>query len=213
MDIVSSDRIVLIGPGSEWFWAMAQFAVVAVTLVGIYFQFRLQRAANAFDQMSRIQAEWNSEQFTRIKLSGARAVKAGNPMPLAAMVAIGNFWESVGTLVRLGHVDPRLVYDSLGNSSRFWWALMEDGVRGARAESESSDLLVRFEWLAGVFARFAERDGAQADFTRAGVIEGIGEQIEAMEDRLRLLEASRAIPPRVRSPRRSVPAADEQASR
>lgn len=91
MDIVSGERIVLIGPGSEWFWAMAQFAVVAVTLLGIYFQFRLQRAANAFDQISRIHADWSSEQFTRIRLSGARAVKAGNPVPLAAASAIGNF--------------------------------------------------------------------------------------------------------------------------
>ena len=26
----------LIGPGSEWFWTMAQFAAVVVTLVAIY---------------------------------------------------------------------------------------------------------------------------------------------------------------------------------
>jgi len=61
--VVSSEPIVFFGPGSEWFWSMAQFVVVAVTLIGIYYQFRLQRAANAFEQLKRIGEQWESEQM------------------------------------------------------------------------------------------------------------------------------------------------------
>ena len=32
----------LIGPGSEWFWSMLQFVIVAGTLIGLYRQLRLQ---------------------------------------------------------------------------------------------------------------------------------------------------------------------------
>ena len=32
MTLINSDGIALIGPGSEWFWTMAQFAAVVVTL-------------------------------------------------------------------------------------------------------------------------------------------------------------------------------------
>jgi len=51
----------IFGPGSEWFWSMAQFVLVAVTLIGIYYQLRIARNANAFEQMSRIADEGASE--------------------------------------------------------------------------------------------------------------------------------------------------------
>ena len=158
------------GPGSEWFWSMAQFVVAAVTLIGIYYQFRLQRSANAFDQLSRIQGQWSSEPFTRTRLSAARAIKAGTSMPMASMVTIGNSWEGVATLVRLGHVDSRVVYDGLGNSARYWWSLMEDQTLRYREESESGDLMVHFEWLAAKFARFADKDGTRAEFAKTTLI-------------------------------------------
>jgi hypothetical protein len=149
---------------------MAQFVVVAVTLVGIYYQFRLQRSANAFDQLSRIEDQWNSEPHMRTRLSAARAIKAGNSAPMASMVAIGNFWEGVATLVRLGHVDPRFVYDALGNSARYWWALMEDETLRYREETESDDLMVHFEWLAAKFAHFADQDGTRTDFAKTTLV-------------------------------------------
>lgn len=42
----------IFGAGSEWFWSMLQFVVVAITLAGIYFQLRQHRAANAFAQVA-----------------------------------------------------------------------------------------------------------------------------------------------------------------
>ncbi|HET8785070.1 MAG TPA: hypothetical protein VFM38_05500, partial [Candidatus Limnocylindrales bacterium] len=85
---MSSEPIVFLGPGSEWFWSMAQFVVVAVTLVGIYYQFRLQRSANAFDQLNRISEESYSEPMLRAKLQVARAIVAGEEVPEGALTMI-----------------------------------------------------------------------------------------------------------------------------
>lgn len=114
---MSSEPIVFIGPGSEWFWSMAQFVVVVVTLLGIYYQYRQQRSANAVEHWNRILAEWSSEPRLRIRLKAARAIKAGLPPPLIAMQEIGNFWESVGSFVRRGHIDAHIVLASTGNAA------------------------------------------------------------------------------------------------
>ena len=51
MSVLNTEGLSLFGPGSEWFWSMLQFVVVAVTLLGIYSQLRLGRSANAFAQL------------------------------------------------------------------------------------------------------------------------------------------------------------------
>jgi len=58
--LVNTDGLVLFGPGSEWFWSMAQFVVVAVTLVGIYSQLRIARSADASAQRAEMEKKWES---------------------------------------------------------------------------------------------------------------------------------------------------------
>ena len=79
---MSSEPIVVIGPGSEWFWSMAQFIVVAVTLLGLYYQYRQQRSANAFEHANRIAADWSSEARLRLRLKAVRAIRAGQRTPI-----------------------------------------------------------------------------------------------------------------------------------
>jgi hypothetical protein len=192
--MVSTDPIVLVGPGSEWFWSMAQFVVVAVTLIGIYYQLRLQRAANAFEQLNRIETEWNSEYLMRVRITVGLALKSGERPSILGLGSIAQFWEGVASLVRGGHIDARVVYESLGNSMRYWWVLLGDEIHRIRAlESEASDLFVHFEWLEGVFANFARRDGTRAGLDRETLIAELDRQIEAWQERVRMYEASRAV--------------------
>jgi hypothetical protein len=61
VSILSGEPIVLIGPGSEWFWSMAQFVVVAITFLAIYYQLRLQRHTAAIEQVREISREWTHQ--------------------------------------------------------------------------------------------------------------------------------------------------------
>jgi len=194
--IVSGEPIVLIGPGSEWFWSMAQFVVVAITLLGIYYQFRLQRAANAFEQLNRIAAEWGSEPLLRAKLRVARAAQAGEAAPRGATTLIANYWETVASLVRGGHVDARVVFGSVGGGPPLWWALLADEASALRAMHNDPGVFANFEWLAGKFAAFAATDGASTSYERAVVTRVITESIPDLVDRLRMAEESRMIPER-----------------
>ncbi len=42
MTLINTDGMSLIGPGSEWFWTAVSGVVLAVTLIAIYRQLRLQ---------------------------------------------------------------------------------------------------------------------------------------------------------------------------
>jgi hypothetical protein len=199
---VSSEPFVFIGPGSEWFWSMAQFAVVAVTLVGIYYQFRLQRAANSFEQLNRIAAEWGSEPLLRARLRVARAVQAGQPAPAGAVSLIGNYWETVASLVRGGHVDARVVYESLGGGPPLWWAAVADTARVFRTRHNDLTIYENFEWLAGKFTALAAIDAVRSSHDREAIVRLMANAIPDLADRLEMAEESRMVPERVASPPR-----------
>jgi hypothetical protein len=66
MAIFSGEPIVLIGPGSEWFWTAVSGLVLAVTFLAIWRQLRLARSANAFEQLDRFTSEWGGESHSPI---------------------------------------------------------------------------------------------------------------------------------------------------
>jgi hypothetical protein len=192
---VSTEPIVFIGPGSEWFWSMAQFVVVAVTLLGIYYQFRLQRAATAFEQLNRIAEQWGSEPMLRARLDGLRAVAGGRAIPGGAVALIGNYWEGVATLVRQGHVNARAVAESLGSETVIWWSALADTARTAREQRLDPTVFENFEWLATRLGEDAANDGA-AVYDRETMARIFEASIPAMVDRIRVAEESRMTPER-----------------
>jgi hypothetical protein len=197
---MSSEPIVFWGPGSEWFWSMAQFVVVAVTLLGIYYQFRLQRAANAFDQINRIADQWESEEMLRARLAICRAFVAGTEMPEAAMVSIGNYWEYIASLVRAGHVNERLVSQTIGGGAPITWGVIAEQTARLRVERMDPTIFVNFEWL----TKRMSNDGAKVGAPREYDIETLRRiyvaAMPGLEDRLRTAEESRMTPER-RAPR------------
>ena len=61
MTFINTEGMSFIGPGSEWFWTAISAVVVAVTLLAIFRQVRLQRSAAAIEQLNDIMREWSSE--------------------------------------------------------------------------------------------------------------------------------------------------------
>ncbi|HEX5828482.1 MAG TPA: hypothetical protein VFY23_13235 [Candidatus Limnocylindrales bacterium] len=152
-------RLVLVGPGSEWFWAMLQFVMVAVTLLGIYHQLRLMRSANAFEHMRALEAEWQSPGLQRARLLVLEAVKNGESVGGSsghACWVLTNYWEAAALLVHERHVDERLVFENEGLACAVWWQLLEPWISEERADTGQAQVCERFEQMAARFrARFA----------------------------------------------------------
>jgi hypothetical protein len=104
-------------------------------------------------------------------------------------------------------VDAVVVYESLGPSLRFSWALLQAETRRVQQE-EGATTWVHFEWLAGLFDGLAARDGVPASIDRGAVIKHLPDLIASYEAQIRMAEESRMIPERgAPARRRSVAAA------
>ena len=182
----------IIGNGSDWFWAMAQFIVVAVTLVGIYYQFRLDRGASAFDQIHRLVTDLDTELILRAKLTLLLAARDNvSPLPEGSLSLVHNQWESLGMLVRGGHLHARLFHDFIGNHARAWWAILGPTLVREREETGDPRVGESFEWLARRMAELDRQAGIGRDFESAPVLEAIIDQmIQGSRDKLQLMAAS-----------------------
>ena len=191
MNLTNIDGLAIIGPGSEWFWAAANGLVLAITFLAIYRQLRLQASANAFQQMDRFVHEWASEPSMRNMLEILIAQRAGvNPerFPEGASSFITDFWESVGSLVRAGHVDRRLVHDFLGDRCRWWWAVLAPYTRRLRIETGDRQRKEHLEWLAGVMAELDRKAGVDIPYDEAFIARRLDSVIENFQDRIRVAE-------------------------
>lgn len=168
--------------------------MLAVTFLAIYRQLRLQRAANAFDHLSRLMAEWGSERLLRAKIAVGLALQRGESVPYGPGTMITDYWDTLGGLVRHGFLDDRVVYEAMGRKLMLWYALLGEDDRRIREQEGDDAIDANFEWLAGVFARFAVQGGKADPLDRARALSALDEVIAAYQESLRIAEDSRSIP-------------------
>jgi hypothetical protein len=189
--LINTNGLAFIGPGSEWFWSMLQFVVVAVTLVGIYHQLRSSQSANAFMQIGALVDEWNGERLVRKRMALILALRDGvapSDLPDAAANAVANYWEKVGALVRAGHIPVSLIAEGMGFTND-WWGILAPFVQRQRTEDANPNIWEHFEWLAGTLVRIHPT----AAFDQELFERRLKERIPAYEADLRDLEAMRTV--------------------
>ena len=185
----------IVGPGSEWFWSMLQLVVVAISLVGLYRQLRLQSSASAFEQLRALIQEWGSEQLLRCRVELLRAIRDGTPLaklPRGISVVMLDYWETVGLLVRNGHVSRRLVWDQIGNVCEVWWAIQRPSILDLRAAVGDNEIGASFEWLAKAMEDLDRRNSIEARYDEATVVSTVDEKLAQAADTLRLVRSLRA---------------------
>lgn len=138
MNLINTTGLALIGPGSEWFWSMAQFVVVTATLVAIYRQLKAQGAANALGKLQFFEDRWTTDRMSYARLTSALGLKTAKPVAGMdpAMVEIADFWEDLAGLLEDRHVKVADV-EALGRSCQMWWAFMEPAIQAERRVQES----------------------------------------------------------------------------
>jgi hypothetical protein len=195
MNVVNTHGLTLFGSGSEWFWSMLQFVVVAVTLIAIYVQLRQDRAANAFSQASSLNQDWHGEIMARRKLAHLLALRDEAPDAdlLTLAEPIGNFWDHVGSLVRAGHLSLPLVYEHVGSQCQTTWNLLEPQVHDMQA-TDGAGVWDNFAWLAAQCARLRQASGKDdGSLTSEMFRERIPEIIASLRQSIAHFEATRAV--------------------
>jgi hypothetical protein len=123
--LINTDGMAFIGPGSEWFWAAAQFVVVVVTLYGIYRQLRSQGAANAVQRIETLEGEWKSPRMVYARLVLALHLKYESPNldGLAKAAPLLNFFVNLANLNEAGYLSVEEIEANWGMQIPIWTAL------------------------------------------------------------------------------------------
>jgi hypothetical protein len=205
----------LIGPDSEWLWAMLQFVIVAGTLIGLYRQLRLQSSQQAIEQLGAFDREWRDELYSQTCLEILLALRRGVApahIPEGLAVSIGAFWEKIGGLVRAGHIDPELLWNGSGGDCAVWWTTLAPVTRRLRAEVEGPTYLENFEWLAGIMNDRNRRAGLRPT-DEGWLASNMERRIRMFQDLIRVQQSLRTVviasPGAVASASRPAPAATE----
>ncbi len=206
MKLVNTDELVLIGPGSEWFWAAVSGIAVVITFFAIYRQLRLQRSAGAMEQASALWHEWLSEEMARHRVAILLALRDGDDpakIPPAAQRYVGSFWDRIGYAVRSGHMDARLVYETFYDVG-IWWRWLAPACLAVRRAVNDPGIGQHYEWLAQLIDNFDRERGA-APRDSADLAQLIPTHIEFNLEAIRTFEETRAVPTRKRAPSRRQP--------
>lgn len=195
MNLINTNGLSLIGPGSEWFWTAISGLVLAGTFVAILRQLRIARSATAFEQINRIQDQWNEERTVRYTLDVYRHLRSGADLAdisEGAATFLSDYWDGVGGLVRAGHIDEKLFHQFNGEGCRFWWAVLGPNNLRYRLESGNLSAGEHFEWLAGRMAQIDRKLGRRLEFDVAIVLRSLDRRIERAQGQLDVAEALRA---------------------
>ena len=181
----------VIGPGSEWFWAAAQFVLVAVSLVGIYRQLKAQGSANAMQRLSTLHDRWNSERLVRARLNVAIMLRHGAGEGIAPLLgSVTDFFEDIALLEVGGHVSRREIWLDWNRTIEFWWTVLEPEIHRQRAVYPGE--FDRFEQLASRMVELDRQAGQTNTFDPDTVRRTLDDVMEALREQLRLELEARA---------------------
>ena len=117
-------------------------------------------------------------------------------LPLAAAVAVADYWNDIGDLTREGHLERRVVDEA---NCRLWWATIAPFVRKTRVEWGDPGIAENWEWLVRALTEAHLRTGREAVNYTAMLAEKLDGRISATQARLR--SSSRCGPSSSRRPR------------
>jgi hypothetical protein len=165
MSLISSEELVLIGPGSEWFWTGLSGIVLAVTFLAIYRQLAAARTANALARHIALNEEWDGNRMTYCRLAAALRLKAGDSdVGLVHLSApICNFFESLHDLEQAGHLTEKEIEYGWGRSLQLWWALLSSTI-SSESERQGARFYEGFERLNRRMAELSQKAGAPMAF-------------------------------------------------
>lgn len=159
MNLVNLEGSAIFGPGSEWFWSMAQLLVVVITLGGIYRQLRVQGAANAVQRIESLQGHFSNERMDYLKLALAMDLKRGEATTatMAKARPILNFFSNLEELYSHGYIGIGEVVDNWGRPLQVWNALLQPLVERQRRLEGIAELYDFTKLLGPIEEEFLKR--------------------------------------------------------
>ncbi|HEY0018202.1 MAG TPA: hypothetical protein VGC13_17945 [Longimicrobium sp.] len=170
VDTVVSGSPFFIGSQSEWFWAMAQAIIVALSLLFIGQQIRLQSHANVLTALAGIQHQWTSPELVYARGLTCAHWKDQGPFFENAEETVCTFFENLGLYVEKQVVSQEIAWELYSYYVEHYWAMLEREIRDIRKENEDPTLYCHFQRLNAILRDYGLRRGVvPGDFSPARI--------------------------------------------
>jgi hypothetical protein len=144
---------------ASWFWSMAQFFAIAISLVLIYRQVRLQRQANMLQTLGSLDSRWNSQDMLASRKKACENYLTDQLRISREQSDVLAFFEDVGVYLQRGVFDIESVWDKYSYYIEHYWAMYQPHIIEFRAESKDPTWYEKFEMLKSKMEEFSKKKG------------------------------------------------------
>jgi hypothetical protein len=145
--------------GASWFWSMAQFFVIGISLVLIYRQIRLQRQANMLQTLGSVDNRWNAQEMVASRQKACENYLKDQLRINREQADVLAFFEDVGAYLEKGVFDTESVWDKYSYYIEHYWAMYQPHINEFRAESKDHTWYEKFEILKNKMEKFSKKKG------------------------------------------------------
>jgi hypothetical protein len=161
----------VIGPESSWFWAMATFFAILLSLIFIYRQVRHQRQANMLSTLACLDARWKSKEMLVARQHVCQDYQKNEKTISQPEDLVLSFFEEIGLYLRTGVFDISIVWEFYSYYAEHYWGILQPRITEFRASSQDKTWFSAFEYLATQLANHSKK-------RRAAPAEKTDEQIK-----------------------------------
>ena len=149
----------IVGFGSQWFWAMASFFAIAISLNLIYRQISLQRQANLLHTLSEMQKRWNSGEMLQSRKQACNGYLADKLRINAEQGDILGFFEDIGVYLERKVFDSEAIWDNYSYYIEYYWPMYQPHINEFRAETKDNTWYEKFQTLHEEMQAFSLKKG------------------------------------------------------
>jgi hypothetical protein len=143
----------------SWFWEMAQFFAIAISLGLIYRQIRLQRQANLLQTLASLDERWNSQEMCKSRKEACTTYLDGKFKISRMQGDVLTFFEDIGIYLERGVFDIESIWDKYGYYIEHYWAIYRPHIDEFRAETKDNTWYEKFEYLKNKMEEHSRKRG------------------------------------------------------
>lgn len=127
-------KFIIFGSGSEWFWAMIQTFVVAVSLIFIYRQVKYQSEQISLEIFNEFRQRWNSQELLNARLYICEvATEKSSSLEIASNEGVVlDFMNELGLFQEKGLLSKRDIWKVYGYYIEHYWQILNENVKQFR---------------------------------------------------------------------------------
>jgi hypothetical protein len=170
MNLVNTNGMSLLGPGSEWFWGAVQAVIIGITLIFIRQQLTAMKMATRLGEMRKLEQRWESLSIAQARLSTAIGLRDSPDQPMTREArSIAEVFSDIYALRDRGVISEREVMEAWASRCDGWWVLLGPTVDRFRTAESSKKLYLGFQELAKSARKKARKWGYYAGRIQPGV--------------------------------------------